>query len=62
MEARIKIQDINTSHLEDLKDSSILQLILGGKPTTETSLAYDIGYAIGWVADKARDGWNYLTD
>ncbi|MBN3896709.1 MAG: hypothetical protein HWQ41_16005 [Nostoc sp. NOS(2021)] len=62
MEARIKIQDINSSYLEELSDDSLLQVIIGGEPSTETSLAYDIGYAIGWAADKVRDGWNWLTE
>lgn len=62
MEARIKIQDINSSYLEELSDDSLLQVILGGgQPTTGTSLGYDIGYALGWAADKVRDGWNWLT-
>jgi len=47
MEARIRIQDINSSYLEDLRDDNLLQAILGGKITTQTSLAYDIGYVIG---------------
>ena len=55
MEARIKIQDINSSYLEELSDDSLLQVILGGSPSVKTSLAYDIGYAIGWVAGQVRD-------
>jgi hypothetical protein len=60
MEARIKIQDINSSYLEDLRDNNLLQSILGGKITTKTSLTYDVGYAIAWAADQVRDGWNSL--
>ena len=60
MNTVIKVQDLNTSQLEELSNQDFLLQILGGEITTETSLGYDIGYAIGWAADKVRDGWNAI--
>lgn len=60
MNTVIKIQDINSSYLEELEDEISILSIFGGEITTETSLPYDVGYGIGWGADKVRDGVNWV--
>ncbi|WP_414530533.1 hypothetical protein [Nodularia chucula] len=55
MEAKIQIQDINSNFLVELTEYDYLNAIFGGAtPTTETTLANDIGWAVGrayrWVA------------
>ena len=63
--ATINIKDINLNCVEDLTNDSFINLIFGGKPTPDTSLAYDICYYVGsgarWVRDKVKSAWNWVV-
>ena len=48
MKGRISILDINSDYLQELTEDSFINSIFGGKPTTETSFAYDVA----WVVTK----------
>ncbi len=49
MERKIKIQDIHSDYIEELKEEELF-LIFGGE-----NLAHDIGYAIGRTARFVHD-------
>ena len=62
--ATINIKDINLDCVEDLTNDSFINLIFGGRPTPDTSLAYDISYYVGssarWVSDKVGSGARWV--
>ncbi|MDB9438317.1 hypothetical protein PN450_16275 [Dolichospermum lemmermannii CS-548] len=55
MKGRISILDINSDYLQELTEDSFINSIFGGKPTPETSFAYDVAWAVTkgvkWVVD-----------
>lgn len=62
MNTNIKLENIKPNQIEKLENNDLLLSIFGGEITRDTSLGYDIGYSIGWTADKVRDGYNWTVD
>ena len=55
MKATIQIQDINSCYMEELIEDGVLCAIFGGKPTKDTSFAYDVSYYVGVGARSVYD-------